>query len=327
MPKPTLTIGIPIYNGQQWLRPLFKSIFNQSWQNFRIVVCDDNSTDSGTAIIKNFSDPRIKIFQHSQNVGYAKNLQRLKNYVDSDILFLLGQDDILLEDALEKTYRIMTTRPQVNVVTRPYYWFEDNKSQKIRHITPYNGKRDEILPLDYSKEFFAKVIESIGQFSGLAYRTKAMQENFYPETFTAHIYPFLDCAKKGQVAFLKDNTVAIRTFSSQTRSKSSIYNTSPTGSWVKMFKQVFSAPDYKQLRKWGIDIITTQNFIGLAQIKNYSTHRNLIKEIVNLIKFHPLNIFNLRFWIFSIGALLIPKKLLSWIVDNYKRHVLSRIIK
>jgi hypothetical protein len=50
----------------------------------------------------------------------------------------------------------------------------------------------------------------------------------------------------------------------------------------------------------------------------------LFKEIFILIKYRWKNIFNFRFWLFTLATILIPRKILILIADKYKRKVLSK---
>jgi len=132
--------------------------------------------------------------------------------------------------------------------------------------------------------------------------------------------------KKYKIVFLKDYTVAVRILSSQTRHKPQIYDISPTLSWVKMFHIIYREKKYEQIRKIAVESACT-NFEGLIQIKNYSNLKNLIREICILIVLRPSNLLNIKFYFFSLGTLLTPRKLLRWLVDNYKDKILSRKLR
>ena len=120
--------------------------------------------------------------------------------------------------------------------------------------------------------------------------------------------------------------MAVRIASSQTRFKSSIYDISPTESWVKMFNTVYHGRKYKEIRKTGIEQMAV-NFVGLVQLKNYSTFKNLIREIFILLKLRPLNLLNLKFWFFSLGCLITPSFILRPIIDCYKEKINARRIR
>lgn len=320
------SICIPTYNKSSLLKETIKSILRQSFKDYEIVVCDDCSTDNTEDVIKSFNDKRIKYYKNEINLGYGKSLQVCFQKAAGDIIFLMAHDDILLNDALLKTYNAFKLSNDIGVVTRPYYWFYEDIKVPVRAITPYNKEIDAVISIFDGKVQIRALFESAGQLSGLAYRKKYMDINFHEDVFTAHIYPFASILKKCKAVYLKDYTVAVRIESSMTRHKPDIYNVSPTKSWIKMFETVYSGDKYKDIRRQSIDLITT-NFVGLVQLKNYASMKILLREILFLIKYRWLNIFNLRFWFFSLGTILAPRKILIWLVDNYKTKILSRRLK
>lgn len=320
------SICIPAYNGASVIGEALESILRQDFSNYEIIVCDDASSDDTEQAVRNFKDDRIKYYRNETNLGYGKNLQVCKSKASGDVLFLMGQDDILLKNALSKTHNAFMLGDEIGAVTRPYYWFDEDLRKPVRAVTPYDGNEDRVISILDGKREVQKIFESLGQLSGLAYRTKYMDTNFHEETFPAHIYPFASIARKHKVVFLKDYTVAVRIATSQTRFKSSVYDLSPTESWVKMFNTFYTGEKYKKVREAGIEQIT-KNFVGLVQIRNYGTLRNLIREIFVLIKYRWTNIINPKFWFFSLGTVLIPRKMLIWLVDNYKGKILSRRLK
>jgi len=320
------SICMPTYNGSSWIEETLKSILSQSFQNFEVIISDDCSKDKTLGVIKKFKDKRIRIYRNQKNLGYGKNLQVLRKLAKGDILFLMGQDDILLKDALLKTHNAFLLGEEIGVVTRPYYWFNEDVKKPVRAIMPYDENKDAVISIFDGKREVQKIFESVGQLSGLAYRRKYIDTDFHQETFSAHIYPFASITKKYKVVYLKDYAVAVRIASSQTRFKSSIYDISPTESWVKMFNTVYQGKKYEEVKKAGIEQIV-KNFVGLVQLKNYSTFKNLLREIFILLKLRPANLLDPKFWFFSLGTILIPRKLLISLVDNYKNKILLRRLK
>jgi len=327
--KLKFSICIPTYKGVDLIGEALKSIFSQKFQDYEIIVGNDSPSDHQKMKRKlaSFKDSRIKFIANPQNLGYPLNLRNLTKNATSEILFLMAQDDILLGEALLKTYNAFFLDDDVGAVTRPYYQFYNDVAKPVRAVLPYNERKDSVISVFDGERDVQKIFESLGQVSGLALRKKWIEADFHEEVFPAHIYPFASITKKHKIVFLKDYSVAVRIPSSQCRFKSSIYDVSPVESWVRMFKNIYSEPEYKNVREQGIKFITTTNFVGLIQIKNYSPFRNLLREIFLLVKYYPKNIFNPKFWFFSLGTVVVPRKLLIWLVDNYKEKFLSKKLK
>ncbi|MBE5912317.1 glycosyltransferase family 2 protein [Pseudobutyrivibrio sp.] len=94
------------YNGQQYLRQQLDSIFNQTFQDFYLVIHDDGSTDGTLDIIKEYYEQhhdRVEII-YGQRCGSAKaNFLYLMTQVEADYYFLCDQDDVWLSDKMEKS--------------------------------------------------------------------------------------------------------------------------------------------------------------------------------------------------------------------------------
>ena len=323
----SVSVCIPLYSGSHLLPLALESLARQRYSISEVIIGDDNpapaSQESAKCreIAESFAS-RLPIIYHRNpsNLGYAKNLKNLAGLARADIIFLLAQDDILSEDALVRTMGAFELDPDVGVVTRPYYWFMTSVDQPVRAIPPYDPKADEVLTLLQSKEAFLSVFSSVGQLSGLAYRREFLTVPFNEEVFPAHIYPFAGIWRDHKCVFLKDYTVAVGILDSQTRSVSSIYDLSPTESWLRMYRTVFGAPQYAQAKAWGEAHMTT-NFIGLVQLKNYAKRGALAKEICILLRERPLNWIDARFWFFALGSITIPRPVLRWLVDLYKARL------
>lgn len=129
---PKVSVIIPCYNGTKWVRDTIDSVLNQTYQEFELIIVDDDSTDNLEKIIENYSsDERIRYIQHKKNRGIpAARNTGIKASIGQYIAFL-DQDDLWLKMKLEKQVEI----------------FEQDKDRKIGLIFTNivcigsNGKR------------------------------------------------------------------------------------------------------------------------------------------------------------------------------------------
>ena len=98
---------------------------------------------------------------------------------------------------------------------------------------------------------------------------------------------------------------------------------SPTKTWAEAFKAVFPEARYCHIRQVGIEF-STQNFVSLAQLKNYGRFVDLLSDIFYMLKYRKTNVLNLRFWFFALGAILTPRLILKPLVDSYKNIVIKK---
>lgn len=321
------SIIMPVYNGARVISPTVKSILSQSYKNFELIIVDDKSKDNTISVIKSFKDKRISVHENKINLGYSGNLEECRKKATGDIIYLMGQDDILAKDALLNTYHAFNLSEDVGAVTRPYFWFDTDIKTPVRAKQQMDSSNDTVIRISDDPVKVRQVFDTLDQLSGLAYRKKFIDMPFHKDVFTCHIYPFASILKKHPIVFLKDYTVAVRISSSQTRKLSSIYTKSPMLSWVEMIKKIFDGVKFEKIQKYLIENFVGMNFVGSLQIRNYGSFLYFLRESYYLVKFRKKNLLNLQFWMIVYMCLFIPPFLLTKIVDWYKSKILSRQFK
>ncbi|PCO95200.1 hypothetical protein CQA15_03005 [Klebsiella pneumoniae] len=76
MSTPLVSVILPAFNAEMFLRESISSILNQSLKNIELVIINDGSTDSTEDIIKSFSDNRIVYLKNTINLGIIKTLNK-----------------------------------------------------------------------------------------------------------------------------------------------------------------------------------------------------------------------------------------------------------
>ena len=330
--KLSFSICLPIYKGSNILRNCLNSILNQTFDNFEIIIGDDNTPGEDDTEIKNmekildeYNDSRIQYIKNEKNLGYALNLMNIVKYAKNDVLFLAAHDDIFSKNSLNITHDALLIDENIGCVTRPYFWFDEETKRLIRAVLPPDINSPKIMNIQ-NKEDFNKIFESVGQLSGLAFIKEFIEEPFNDECFPAHIYPFASILRNHKCVFLNEYTVAVGISNSQTRKISSIYDISPTESWINMYKKVFEHQKYKKQLTFGINHICKEH-LGLFQIKNFAKPGLLFREIKLLVKYRPLNIFSVKFLIIVVVTSLIPRVILIKLIDKYKLLINSIFVK
>jgi len=319
-----MSICLPAYNGGKMIAMTIQNILSQSFTDYELIIINDNSTDNTAEVVKSFKDKRIKYFKNSQNLGYPGNLEECRKKATGDILYLMGQDDILAENTLLRTYEIFEKDDNIGAVTRPYFWFDEKIDFPVRAKKQLNPERDEMVTISDDPKRIIAVLQTLDQVSGLAMRRKFVDIPFGKEIFTCHVYPFVSVFKRHPVIFLRNYCLAVRMSSSMSRTTSSVYNKSPMESWVEMFEDVLFEKRFDKIRKYCLKNFVALNYIGLVQLRNYAKFRYLLREIYFLLKYRWKNIFSLLFWIFSLGCIIMPPCLLIPLVSWYKGKINSK---
>ncbi|MCL4543444.1 MAG: glycosyltransferase [Chloroflexi bacterium] len=322
--RPRVSVLIPTYNRADLLLHTMHSVLAQDFDDFEVVVSDDCSTDDTREVAESFRDSRVTYRRNDSNLGYGGNLNEGARSCRGEFLYLLGHDDILLDGALRATVEAFDLSENVGLVTRPYYWFDSDPLKPVRSIEPPSTTHKTYLSINDGKKAIRYLFSSAGQLSGLAYRQSLRKIPFHPHIFVAHIYPFADILRGSIAVYLPRYTVAVRIDSSMTRHRPQIYTPSPTETWVQMFTQVFAGEEYRGAREAGVEFITSTNYEGLVQLRNYANVRVLTREIGALLRYRRQNLITPNFWAFALLTLGLPAPVLRRLTDAYKRQVLAR---
>jgi glycosyltransferase involved in cell wall biosynthesis len=106
-----ITVAIPTYNRSQYLKKAIKSVISQTFEDFELIVIDNASSDNTSEMVHSFSDPRIKYFRNKYNIGMIKNWNRAIKLARGQYLLILGDDDKLKPNFLEKSVAIHKRYP------------------------------------------------------------------------------------------------------------------------------------------------------------------------------------------------------------------------
>lgn len=108
---PKIDILIPCYNSSATLSKTIKSIYAQTFKNYRVVLVDNNSIDNSVEIFKALGDERFEYKCHTETVSLGENFNRCLNYVTSDYYCIMHADDEYLPNYLEEMLSEMDRHP------------------------------------------------------------------------------------------------------------------------------------------------------------------------------------------------------------------------
>ncbi|PEL13552.1 glycosyltransferase [Bacillus sp. AFS017336] len=114
---PKVTVFMPVYNTEKYLEKSIRSILNQTFKDFELLIIDDGSTDKSKEIINKFKDTRIRLIENEVNKGlpYTRNLGlRLAKGL---YFAIMDSDDIARKDRLKEQVSILDKKNDIGVVT------------------------------------------------------------------------------------------------------------------------------------------------------------------------------------------------------------------
>lgn len=102
-----IDILMATYNGEKYISEQISSILNQTYKNFRLIICDDCSTDKTYQILKEYEkqDKRIEVYKNKTNLGVIKNFEFLLSKVKNKYYMFSDQDDVWIDNKIELTYK------------------------------------------------------------------------------------------------------------------------------------------------------------------------------------------------------------------------------
>jgi glycosyltransferase involved in cell wall biosynthesis len=105
---PAISVCIPTFNGDRTIEETLRSVLNQTFSDFEIVICDDSSTDKTLQIVAQFDDPRIIVSKFEKAPDPAANWNRAVRLCRGQYVKVMGQDDVLYPQCLEMEMRAFT---------------------------------------------------------------------------------------------------------------------------------------------------------------------------------------------------------------------------
>lgn len=113
---PKVSIIMPVYNQEKYIDKTIKSLLNQSFRDFELIIINDGSKDKTEQIIKQFQDKRIKLFNNPKNLGLVRSLNRAIKESKGEYLARADGDDLYLPMRLEKQLEFIDAHPDYVVV-------------------------------------------------------------------------------------------------------------------------------------------------------------------------------------------------------------------
>ncbi len=136
-----ISILMPAFNAESYLKDSINSILNQSYTDFELLVCDDCSTDNTWEIIQSFQDSRLRIFQNKENQGYLKTSNFLVSHANGEYISFQDADDLALPDRFMKLKKHLIDN-KLDLVGS-YCGIIRNR-EDVLSIIKYSGTFDEI---------------------------------------------------------------------------------------------------------------------------------------------------------------------------------------
>lgn len=167
---PTISVIIPTYNAEKTIEKTVKSVLNQTFTDFEIIVINDGSQDKTLDILQGITDPRLKVFSYP-NAGPQKSRNRGIKKASGNYFSFLDADDLWTPDKLEAQLKALENNSDAGVV---YSWTDhvDKVGNLVRRGS-YRSVEGDILAQLLLVDFIEsgsnplvrrEALETVGEF-------------------------------------------------------------------------------------------------------------------------------------------------------------------
>lgn len=135
-----VSVVIPLYNKQQYIKRAIDSVLAQTYSDFELLIVDDGSTDDSVSVVKSFADSRIRLIrQENKGVSAARNRGIAES--DTEWIAFLDADDAWESGFLEKVMSLKEAYPECSVCATAYKHIDRNGNSRelILHGIPFTS--------------------------------------------------------------------------------------------------------------------------------------------------------------------------------------------
>lgn len=291
---PLFSVIIPLYNKANYIKKTLKSVLNQSFGDYEIIIIDDGSTDVSLEIIQQFSDSRIHVYkQENKGAAAARNFG-LKNSTGMLIAFL-DADDYWFPNHLEVLKNLYYDFQNCGMYCSLYKIKTTHKHfQEISFRGIQTGFRGIVTNYFYSNKPFR-----ISWTSSLALKKEVLEKfSGFNENITngEDVELWTKIGIKYPVA-LSNKTTAI-------------YNFNTTSSLTKQNINSMKLMNFKQFKKEETNNIYLKEFLDLHRFFyaiQFKTSGNLEKAKYYYEDIHPKNISVANHILFNLPSFILKK--------------------
>lgn len=157
-------------NGGAYVKDCINSILKQSCNNFNLIVLDNASSDGTTKWISELNDARIQVFVSDKPLTIEENWSRILTVPKNEFITLIGHDDILKENYLEKMNELIEMHPEASLY-QTHFSYIDKDGLLLRKCKPMVEQENAE---DFLKKFLLNDIDIMG--TGFMMRAKDYDE-------------------------------------------------------------------------------------------------------------------------------------------------------
>jgi glycosyltransferase involved in cell wall biosynthesis len=181
--KPLVSVIIAFYNEERFLDEAIKSILNQTYEEWELILVDDGSNDSSSRIANKYANKNRKVFyiehENHSNKGVSASRNTGIYKANGKYIAFLDADDIWLPDKLNLQVDLMLANPEVGLIGEASeYWYYDHTDESKNRIKPIGKERDRVfLPYELIQVLYPLSSYQAPAPSGIMVKTEVARKH------------------------------------------------------------------------------------------------------------------------------------------------------
>lgn len=208
---PQTTILIPTYNCGKFISQTIKSILEQKYNDYELLIIDDGSTDDTEEIVAQFVDKRILYQKNEKNIGIVRTLNKGIQLSSGDYIARMDADDVMLGNRLNEQINFLESNKDYGMVGG-WYRITNEKGELLDSLYTEQNHEDIKLGLIFRNQF---AHPAVTMRTDIAKKLKYKQSFIYTEDYDL----WCRIAQCTKVANLPDFYLSYRWYENNTCNK------------------------------------------------------------------------------------------------------------
>jgi glycosyltransferase involved in cell wall biosynthesis len=121
MSNPKVSVGLPVYNGERFIRLVLDSLARQDFEGFELIISDNASTDATEEICRSYAghDKRIRYYRNESNIGAGPNYEKVFELSRGKFFKWCSHDDVILPNCISRCLAVIDPAPESVVLVYP----------------------------------------------------------------------------------------------------------------------------------------------------------------------------------------------------------------
>ena len=153
MSEPNLSVIMPVYNAERYLREAIRSILDQTFDNLEFIIIEDGSTDNSLTVIQSIKDERIRLYKNEGNLGIVYSRNKGLSLAKGKYIGMFDADDVAYPEKFEEQISFLENNRDFGMVGS-WVKFIDEKGKRLPGGWKLKAPPEKIPSIMLFKNYF-----------------------------------------------------------------------------------------------------------------------------------------------------------------------------